>query len=103
MNHLEELKNNQEIFFNFMKEKYHIYYNSNIFARDLQYGIKQYFEKKDIKITYPFAEELMHDYTQYLEEQGDLTRLTVNSWRVNFFKPEIVSEETQKVTEEEKV
>jgi hypothetical protein len=99
MNYLDELKNNQEIFFNFMKEKYHIYYNSNIFARDIQYAIKQYFGKKDIEITYPQAEKLMQEFSKYLEEKNDLARLTGNSWRVNFFKPEVVIEETQKVSE----
>lgn len=99
MNYLEELKNNQEIFFNFMKEKYHIFYNSNIFARDLQYAIKQYFEKKDIKIKYSQAEELMRQFSSYLEEKGDLHKITNNSWRVNFLKPKPVEEETTSVTE----
>lgn len=94
MNHLEELKNNQEIFFNFMKEKYPIFYNSNIFERDLQYAIKQYFEMKDEFITYPQAEKLMKEFSNYLEQNGDLLRLNFNSWKVNFFKPEIVEEET---------
>lgn len=92
MNHLEELKNNQEMFFNFMKEKYHIFYNSNIFSRDLQYGIKQFFEKKDIKISYPISEELMKKFSEFLEDKGDLTKLNYNSWRVNFFKPKVVEE-----------
>ncbi len=100
MKHLEELKSNQEIFFNFMKEKYHIFYNSNIFSRDLQYAIKQYFEKKDIKLSYPEAEELMIKFSRYLEEKDDLQKLTINSWRVNFYKPVVVEEEPAKVTEE---
>jgi len=100
MNYFDELKNNQEIFFNFMKEKYRIFYNSNIFARDLQYAIKQYFEKKDIKITYPEAEELMIKFSGYLISKGDLTKISNNVWKVNFFKPEVVEEETQKVIEE---
>lgn len=100
MNYFDELKNNQEIFFNFMKEKYRIFYNSNIFARDLQYAIKQYFEKKEIKITYPEAEELMIEFSGYLISKGDLTKISNNVWKVNFFKPEVVEEETQKVTEE---
>lgn len=99
MDHLDELKNNQEMFFNFMKEKYHIYYNSNIFSRDLQYAIKQYFERKDNKITYPEAEDLMNRFSSYLEEKGDIQKLNVNSWRVNFFKPKEVIEEPAKVTE----
>jgi rRNA maturation endonuclease Nob1 len=82
-----------------MKEKYHIFYNSNIFARDLQYAIKQYFEKKDMKIKYPQAEELMQQFSKYLEEKGDLRRLTNNSWRVNFFKPEPVEEDKSTVTD----
>lgn len=98
MNHFEELQNNQEIFLNFMKEKYHIFYNSNIFARDLQYAIKQYFEKKDIKIKYPEAEELMQRFSNYLEGKGDLVKLTDNSWRVIFFKP-VVEEEPEEITE----
>lgn len=93
MNHLEDLKQNKEIFFNFMKEKYPIFYNSNIFARDLQYAIKQYFEKKDIFITYPEAERLMKEFSKYLEDKGELLKLNFNSWRVNFFKPEVVEEE----------
>lgn len=99
MIHLEELKNNQEIFFNFMKEKYPIFYNSNIFERDLQYAIKQYFEKKDIFITYPQAEKLMKEFSSYLEQNGDLLRLNFNSWKVNFFKPEIVEEESTEAKE----
>lgn len=93
MNHFEELQKNQEMFFNFMKEKYKIFYNSNIFSRDLQYAIKHYFEKKDIHLTYPVAEELMQKFTTYLEGKGDLSKLTANSWKVNFFKPSIVEEE----------
>ena len=92
MNHLQELKNNKEIFFNFMKEKYPIFFNSNIFARDIQYAIKSFFEKKDIRIAYPEAESLMEKFSKHLEETGDLEKLTINSWRVNFFKPEVVEE-----------
>jgi len=94
MNHLEELKRNKEIFFNFMKERYPIHYNSNIFERDLQYAIKRYFDKKDIRITNPQAEDLLKQFTEYLEETGELLKLNKNSWRVNFFKEEIVEEET---------
>lgn len=99
MNYLEELKSNKEIFFNFMKEKYPVFYNSNIFERDLQYAIKQYFEKKDIGITYPEAEKLMNEFSSFLEEKGELLKLNANSWRVNFFKPETSEAEKQNLVE----
>jgi hypothetical protein len=52
-----------------------------------------------MKIKYPQAEELMQQFSKYLEEKGDLRRLTNNSWRVNFFKPEPVEEDKSTVTD----
>ena len=102
MNRLEELKNNQDIFFNFMKEKYHIYLNSNIFFRDIQYAINSYFEKKDITLKSREAENLTSEFTKYLEEKGDLTRLNYNSFRVNFSLEQEESSEQLEEIEKEK-
>ena len=33
-----------------MREKYKVFYKSNIFLRDLHYAIKSYYEKKGTKI-----------------------------------------------------
>lgn len=102
MNHFEELKTNQEIFFNYMKEKYHIYLNSNIFFRDIQYAINSYFEKKDIKLKSRQAENLASDFTKYLEAKGDLTRLNYNSFRVNFStEPEETSKQLEELDKDE--
>lgn len=82
--YLNELIHNEEKFFRFMKERYPLIFNSNIFFRDIQYAIRTYFERKDIKLTYPEAEELMNKFTSHLEKGGKLDRLTTNAWRVNF-------------------
>ena len=84
MDKLEHLKNNTEIFFRFMKEKYPIFYNSNIFFRDVQYAVKDYFEKKDIYLKYPEAEKITAEFIKYLEKNNELVKLTSNSWKVNF-------------------
>lgn len=101
MNHFDELKQNQEIFFNYMKEKYPIFLNSNIFFRDIQYAIHSYFEKKDIKLKQRETENLASDFTKYLEAKGDLTRLNYNSYRVNFSLEKEDSQEIEEIKKEE--
>ncbi|MBN1302353.1 MAG: hypothetical protein JW995_14145 [Melioribacteraceae bacterium] len=79
-----ELLSNKSPFFQFMRERYPLFFNSNIFLRDIQYAIRTYFERKNILISYTEAEELMKKFTQHLESEGQLVRLNYNSWKVNF-------------------
>ena len=46
MDLLQDLISNKKLFFSFMKEKYPVYKESNIFFRDLQYAIINYYMKK---------------------------------------------------------
>ena len=84
MDLLNDLTSNKTIFFNFMKVKYRLYLNSNIFFRDIQYTIKSYFEKKDIRINYSQAEKIAYDFINKLEDSGELTKMSNNAWKVNF-------------------
>ncbi len=84
MDLLNDLTSNKSIFFKFMKEKYRLYLNSNIFFRDIQYAIKSYFEKKDIQVKYSQAEKIAYDFIQKLEDTGELKKMSDNAWKVNF-------------------
>ncbi|MFC2139109.1 hypothetical protein ACFLR4_00480 [Bacteroidota bacterium] len=84
MQYIETLRSNQDIFFNFMKEKYPVYTNSNIFHKDILYAIRSFFEKKNSQLSYSIAENLTRQFTEYLENKGDLVKLDKNSWKVNF-------------------
>jgi hypothetical protein len=101
---LNHLISNKEVVFEFLREKYPIFFNSNIFLRDIQYGILTYFERKDIMISYPEAEELALKFTAVMEADGDLRRLDTKTWMVNFKfeKPELQTEETVVNSENEK-
>ncbi len=90
---LTELQNNKTMFFNFMREKYPVFHNSNIFLRDLQYAIMSYFEKKDVKVKYGPAEKIALQFAEYLEKQNDITRLDNSTWKVNFSFDSGVKEE----------
>lgn len=98
---LNHLVSSQEVVFEFLREKYPIFFNSNIFLRDIQYGIRTYFERKDIAVSYPVAEELALKFTSSMESQEILKRLDTNTWLVKFKfnDPEVKSEEPAEVEE----
>ncbi|MBI1938579.1 MAG: hypothetical protein HYS25_10700 [Ignavibacteriales bacterium] len=84
MNYVDELISQKEIFIKFMKEKYPVFNNSNIFFRDLQYAIKSFFEKKDKKLSYSVTEKTALDFIDHLEKSKELVRISNNSWKLNF-------------------
>lgn len=84
MNYVDELISQKEIFIKFMKEKYPVFNNSNVFFRDLQYAIKSYFEKKDKKLSYSVAEKTALGFIDHLEKNKELVRISNNSWKLNF-------------------
>ncbi len=101
MDHLEELKQNEEMFFRFMREKYPLFFNSNIFFRDIQYSINSYFKLKNNPVDYQKAEKICKNFVEYLESSQKLVFMSKNTWKVNFEldKPVSETEETLEVTE----
>lgn len=84
MNYVQELSGNVSMFFHFMKEKYPVFNNSNVFFRDLQYAIHSYFEKKGEKLSYSLSEKTALEFVKILENGGQLISNGKNSWKVNF-------------------
>jgi len=102
MNHLDELLNNKEIFFRYIAERFPVYTGANVFLRDIQYGIKFFFEKKNIKLKYAQAEKLALEFVSKLVETNDLTKFDKQTWKVNLvFKEVFVTEEVEETTEEQ--
>lgn len=104
MNQLNELIENKEIFFRYLSERLPVFTGANVFLRDIQYGIKFFFEKKNIKLKYPNAEALALEFTSALTDKNELIKYNHYTWKVNFeFKemivPETVVEETTEATE----
>lgn len=100
MDYLSELSSNKTMFFNFMKEKYRVYNNSNIFFRDIQYAIKSYFEKKNKPVKYSDAEKIAKDFIQKMENEGQLKKMSNNAWKVNFsFEKSVIQSDKANVTQ----
>jgi hypothetical protein len=84
MDYVQDLLSNREMFFNFMKEKYSVFQNSNIFLRDIQYAVQSYYQKKEKKVKYGLAEKVTLEFITHLENEGQLKKISYNAWKVNF-------------------
>jgi len=84
MNHLNELINNKDIFFRFIAERGPVFTGANVFLRDIQYGIKFFFEKKNIPLKYAQTEKMALEFTKVLVDKNDLIQYKPNTWKVNF-------------------
>ncbi|HZW38041.1 MAG: hypothetical protein ACM3O3_06120 [Syntrophothermus sp.] len=84
------IKEDPGTFLNFMKTKFPIFHNSNVFFRDIQYGVKSYLEKKDIKASYRIVDDLSEQIIKFLEEQNILLKIKEGiNWKLNY--PEFVT------------
>lgn len=93
------LKNNLDLFFGFMKEKYPFFNKSNVFIRDLQYGVKNFFERKSVKLSYKDVEETASKLIQMLEKDGILFKVSENAWKLNYVPKEEPKPEEAKPAE----
>ncbi|MEX2190185.1 MAG: hypothetical protein WEB33_05745 [Bacteroidota bacterium] len=66
------LLENQKDFLSFMKTRYHLFHLSNVFFRDLHYGVMSYLEWKKKPLHYAEAEELTKQLIGELESGGIL-------------------------------
>mgnify|MGYP001266287807 FL=1 len=84
-----DMKNEYLIFLSYLKAKFPIFHNSNLFSKDFQFGLKSYLEKKGISITDNNLDELSKQFSGYYETQGILVKTSSQGWKLNF--PEFIT------------
>jgi hypothetical protein len=84
-----DLKNESQIFLSYLKAKFPIFHNSNLFSRDFQYGLKSFLEKKGIALSDFNLDSLAKQFSGYYETQGILIRTSNQGWKLNY--PEFVT------------
>lgn len=72
----------------YLKSKYPLFHKSNVFFRDIQFGIKYYLETREIKINYTESEILASEFIKHLENKGILKRISEQIFLLNY--PEYV-------------
>ncbi|MDP4174806.1 MAG: hypothetical protein Q8933_12595 [Bacteroidota bacterium] len=85
------LTENLDTFLSYMKEKYPLYNNSNVFLRDIQYAIKHFFERKNVKLTYRKIDVLSEQLIKLLESKNIFIKGQENTWKLNLSNPENVT------------
>lgn len=81
---LRELKSETLNFLNYMKAKVPVFHNSNIFYRDLENGVKGFYEKKGTRLKNADAEVITKEYLEHLENEKVLVKTSPQGWKVNY-------------------
>ncbi len=83
---------NQKDFLSFLKTKYTLFHLSNVFFRDMHYGVMSYLEWKDKPLQYSQAEELTKEWIRKLESDGILKNVDRQAFTLlypDFKKPPV--------------
>lgn len=78
------LVNEINVLLEFLRAKFPVFHNSNFFFRDLQFGIKSFFEKRNIKLSYSESETLAKQIAEFLKKEGIFVETSSQSWKVNY-------------------
>jgi hypothetical protein len=86
------LLENQKDLLSFLKTKYKLFHLSNVFFRDLHYGVMSYLEWKDKPLHYSEAEDLTKQLIAKLESAGVLKNVDHHAFLLQYpeFKKPLV-------------
>jgi hypothetical protein len=84
LEHLPLFIDKRTDFLKFLKAKYHLYHLSNVFFRDIHYGVMAFLELNKIKYKYLEAEELARKVIESLEEAGILKKVDKLTWVLHY-------------------
>jgi hypothetical protein len=80
---LKNILDDEEVFLNYLNSTFPLFHKSNFFARDLEYGIKSYLERKNIKISTSDAILLGELIGHKFEEKNYFKKVGAGVWTVN--------------------
>ena len=83
MKPVETVLNNEREVLVHLKERFPVFHLSNIFFRDIQYGIQSYLKGRNLKVDYRLAENIAHQFIAQLERENILRRIDRQTWMVH--------------------
>lgn len=84
MKQLDYVLNNEKEVLAFIRSHYPMYHLSNIFFRDIQYGIQKLFERRGEKLNYANAEKVARAFVEKLEKNKIFNKIDNQSWVLNY-------------------
>lgn len=87
MKEFEYIVNNNSEFLKFLKSKFPLYHDSNVFLRDVHYGVMSYVEERlKKKLRYLEAEQLTLDVAEEFEKQGIFKKVDSKTWLLKYLE-----------------
>ncbi len=75
---------NQVEFLHHLKSKYPLFHLSNVFFRDIHFGVYEFLKKKKVKIGYTEAEAVTRDVALEFEKRNILKKLDNQTWMLHY-------------------
>jgi len=88
MKKVDFILNNKDEFLRFLKSKFILIHNSNIFFRDFHYGTMSFLDEHGMKTKYQEAEKIASEVGNKFEQLKIFKRIDHQTWTLNF--PEFV-------------
>ena len=80
MKKIDHLLENDTETLSFLRTRYPLYHLSNVFFRDIQYGIQILLERRGVKVGYMDSERLAQEFVSRLEKKKVLVPIDRQSW-----------------------
>ena len=71
-------------FLSFLKSRINMFHESNLFFRDLHYGVMAFLQMNRLRNQYSYAEELTKKIITAYESKGIFVRVDDRSWMLNY-------------------
>jgi hypothetical protein len=84
MKQLDYILANETETLGFLKSRYPLYHLSNVFFRDVQYGIQTMLDGKNMSVGYADAEKIARAFVAHLEKKKTLNPIDQQSWVLNY-------------------
>jgi hypothetical protein len=86
MKALELVLNNSHDMLDYLKSRFPVFHLSNIFFRDVHYGVMAFLKEKGTKVTYPAGEKIATALMEKLERERIVVKLDHQTWAVRHEK-----------------
>jgi hypothetical protein len=81
---LNYIINNQTEVLYFLKAHYPMYHNSNLFIRDIQFGLIRYYQQKGQRLKPCDAEKVARGFMDHLSRSNIARQLDQQTWLLNY-------------------
>jgi hypothetical protein len=81
---LKLFTDNQKDFLKYLKSRFPLYHDSNVFFRDLHYGVMSYLDINKVRYSYTEAEAVTRAVVEALETATILRRIDRQTWMLNY-------------------